>query len=68
MVDGWGSEKRDYHGDPVTLDNLARVGHYTQMVWRGTTLVGCALALGRNSEVLVCRYSPPGNFLGRQPY
>jgi hypothetical protein len=68
MVDDWGSEKRDYRGEPVTLDNLARVGHYTQMVWRGTTLLGCALALGQNSEVPVCRYSPPGNFLGRRPY
>jgi len=68
MVDSWGSERRDYRGGPVTLDNFERIGHYTQMVWRATTQVGCGLARGPRTEILVCRYEPAGNMLGRQPY
>ena len=64
----WGAEKRNYHGEAVTPDNLQRAGHYTQMVWRATTLVGCRLARGHGSEVLVCRYDPAGSSSGRRPY
>ncbi|MBP0493675.1 CAP domain-containing protein [Pararoseomonas indoligenes] len=48
--------------------DLARTGHYTQMVWRGTTGLGCALASGAATDVLVCRYSPPGNIAGQSPF
>jgi uncharacterized protein YkwD len=37
------------------------VSHYTQLVWRSTTHVECAVARGRGQDYLVCRYSPPGN-------
>nr|WP_066524893.1 CAP domain-containing protein [Sphingobium sp. EP60837] len=43
------------------------VGHYTQMIWRGTRKVGCALADGQNYEYLVCRYFPAGNEFGKGP-
>lgn len=54
-------------------------GHFTQMVWRSTREVGCAIAdeclcpdgiwtRGRNdtfrASMLVCQYSPAGNFAG----
>src|SRR5687768_8480833 len=33
------------------------VGHYTQVIWRNTAMVGCALTTaGGEDEVLVCRY------------
>lgn len=70
MVGAWAAEKRDYrHG--VFPDVAARgkvVGHYTQMVWRGTTQVGCALVPGKPADVLVCRYDPPGNWIGQMAY
>lgn len=47
-------------------------GHFTQVVWKGTTSIGCAwktCAPGTvfdaeygNSLLLVCEYSPRGNF------
>lgn len=45
------------------------VGHYTQVIWRTTAQVGCALAVaGGEDEVLVCRYMEGGNFEGEMTY
>jgi uncharacterized protein YkwD len=66
-MQGWIAEKNVFQGLPsATGDNA--VGHYTQMVWKSTTQVGCATATGNNYEVLVCRYTPPGNVIGEKPY
>lgn len=39
-------------------------GHFTQVVWRATTEVGCGVATCGGEDLLVCNYSPPGNFQG----
>lgn len=44
--------------------NWQDVGHYSQIVWRTTREVGCAIATGRGRDTLVCRYAPPGNIHG----
>jgi uncharacterized protein YkwD len=49
-----------------TTGNWQDVGHYTQIVWRNTRQVGCAVAQGRDMDFLVCRYFPAGNWR-RQP-
>jgi uncharacterized protein YkwD len=65
-MQGWVAEKNVFQGLPsATGTNV--VGHYTQMVWNSTKEVGCATATGNNYDVLVCRYSPPGN-TGGNPY
>ncbi len=45
------------------------VGHYTQVIWRSTAMVGCALAgcAGGEDEVLVCRYMEGGNSRAKRP-
>ncbi len=44
-------------------------GHFTQVVWRSTTSVGCGFAhcSGNygNYTFVVCRYNPPGNYSGQ---
>ncbi|HEX8194095.1 MAG TPA: CAP domain-containing protein [Allosphingosinicella sp.] len=69
MVGSWAAEKRLF--TPGTVPQVSRsghfsdVGHYTQMIWRRTTRLGCALHSGGGNDYLICRYSPPGNVLGQ---
>jgi pathogenesis-related protein 1 len=66
VVAAWSTEERGY--DYRT--NLCRgvCGHYTQIVWRETTRVGCAAARSADREIWVCEYNPPGNYIGERPY
>ncbi|WP_246450585.1 CAP domain-containing protein [Sphingomonas rhizophila] len=67
--DGWLSEKSLYRAgvfpNVSRNGNWAAVGHYTQMVWSGSQRVGCAIRSSGSSDVLVCRYFPAGNVMGR---
>ena len=69
MVGGWIAERAFFR--PGLFPNVSRTGnwsdvsHYTQMIWRGTTRVGCAIQPAGRMEYLICRYSPPGNVDGK---
>ena len=70
MVQYWIAEKAYYRpGMPFPhvsrTGNWADVAHYTQVVWKGTTHVGCAIHPSAKWDYLICRYSPPGNVDGR---
>jgi uncharacterized protein YkwD len=72
LVNLWGAEQQYFiSGLPFPAvsitGNWADVGHYTQMIWRNTTELGCGVAIGGGQEVLVCHYNPPGNVTGQQP-
>jgi pathogenesis-related protein 1 len=54
-------------GDKCTCPNNG-CGDYTQLVWRKTTEVGCGVATCPNSEVWVCDFAPPGNYVGQTAY
>ena len=71
MVNFWGNEKDGFvYGifPDCKASRSAVVGHYTQMIWKNTTLVGCALVSNGKMDYLVCRYSAPGNVVGEKPY
>jgi hypothetical protein len=68
MVGAWANEKLQLRHLRRWEDDFHAVGHYTQMVWRGTTSVGCAIARNQQFEFLVCRYAPQGNIMGQNPY
>jgi pathogenesis-related protein 1 len=68
-TEAWGSEKEYYHNQNISNSNFKDFGHYTQMIWRETREVGCAIVSnGGNGTYVVCQYNPPGNYVGRHPY
>ncbi|KER22722.1 hypothetical protein T265_09241 [Opisthorchis viverrini] len=78
-VKAWYDEYKVYSFGPISSHNLAATGHYTQIVWENTTEVGCYRHLCpylymssgapmKSAYFSVCRYSPPGNYFGQEPY
>lgn len=74
LVRRWIEERGSYDYGSNTCAPDAVCGHYTQVVWRNTQALGCAVQSCTTGWVsgpwtlLVCRYSPPGNWVGQRPY
>lgn len=70
-VTSWAAEVANYTYATNTCASGKVCGHYTQVVWRATTELGCALAdcpsLQFKSTV-VCDYGPGGNNGSQKPY
>ena len=48
------------------------VGHFTQLVWKGSSEIGCGVSVacsnmfgGMPNSAVVCRYSSAGNYIGQ---
>lgn len=67
VADSWASEKKYYNHETGKCKG-GECGHYTQMVWRATTEVGCAMVKCGSKEFWVCNYNPPGNYLKQKAY
>jgi len=73
----WADEASTYNYSSNSCSGVC--GHYTQIVWRSTTEVGCGLRVcttgspfdsrsGATWTMVVCDYRPPGNLRGQRPY
>lgn len=62
-VEAWGNEEEKYNfNDPGFSEET---GHFTQLVWKTTTTVGCGRKLcGTRGWFVVCEYWPRGNVGG----
>ncbi|CAD6893340.1 unnamed protein product [Tilletia caries] len=75
-IDLWYQEiaSYDYSNPGFSLS----AGHFTQLVWAGSNLVGCGLnnqctpqqlgfgtGSGTQATMVVCQYRPPGNVIGQ---
>jgi len=65
---GWKREKEHYGGQPLNHANWYASGHYTQMVWKMSTQIGCGKIECKGQIILFCNYNPPGNMMGEKPY
>lgn len=72
LVELWVAEKAAFRNGTFpqvsTTGSWRSVGHYTAMIWRTTTSVGCGTAAAGRNLYLVCRYAPSGNVIGRKVY
>ncbi|KAH0596636.1 hypothetical protein MHUMG1_05754 [Metarhizium humberi] len=66
FVNMWGEERKQYNFDQGGFSS--GTGHFTQVVWKGTTTVGCGQTWcdGTTGNIkglfVVCNYNPPGNY------
>ncbi|KAG1462416.1 hypothetical protein G6F56_005521 [Rhizopus delemar] len=66
ITSGWYDEYKDYdYNNPgFGMDT----GHFTQVVWKGTTEIGCGVKvcdnLGKGYKLYTCSYNAPGNYEG----
>jgi pathogenesis-related protein 1 len=75
-VQAWASEASDYDQATNSCRTGKVCGHYTQLVWRSSTGVGCASQVCQTGSpfgsgtwlIWVCDYVPPGNYIGEPPY
>jgi pathogenesis-related protein 1 len=82
-VKGWADEKMCYSFGTVAgtercdMACYARLnsdgcGHYTQIVWRKSTQLGCGVASCKNGlftmDIWICNFAPGGNYIGQNPY
>jgi hypothetical protein len=71
-VADWYNEIGNYDwnipGTEAKIDKSKPIGHFTQLVWKGTTHVGCAFvdncSKTQYKNYLVCNYRPAGNING----
>ena len=72
MVQTWANEKKYFKAgvfpNVSQTGNGYNVSHYTQVVWKNTTKIGCAQARAGGNDLLVCRYDPAGNILGQSVF
>lgn len=64
-IDIFGQERLKYNFDDPVVDS--QTGHFTQLVWKSTSRMGCGWARCDNlgQYVVVCSYETPGNWAGR---
>ncbi len=60
---GWGEDEKPNFNPATRKCYRGKVcGHYTQIVWRNSTKVGCGVKVKADGGyILVCNYDPPGN-------
>ncbi|XP_048138462.1 pathogenesis-related protein 1A-like [Rhodamnia argentea] len=69
IVDSWVSENQFYDATRNTCAQGQMCGHYTQVVWRDSTRVGCAWVSCLNGGMYaICSYDPPGNYVNESPF
>ena len=69
VVFSWADEEKDYNYANNSCKSGEICGHYTQVVWKTSTEVGCGMTICPDKgQMWVCSYNPPGNYINERPY
>lgn len=69
-VTSWYGESADWNYATSSGAAGKVTGHFTQVVWKGSTAVGCAYSISSATTAkfrgtfVCCNYKPPGNYIG----
>lgn len=67
VINAWGAAQTDYRQHRCRGGQVC--GSYTQIIWKTTTRVGCAVSrCSSGDQIWVCHYFPAGNWAGQYPY
>ena len=62
VAEYWISEQEYFNFDTrICKEKADSCGHFTQIIWRDTKMVGCAMVRCGEEQVWVCQYEPAGN-------
>ncbi|XP_006845589.2 pathogenesis-related protein PR-1 [Amborella trichopoda] len=68
-VTAWFAERAYYNYQTNSCQSNEDCTHYTQLVWRQTSRIGCAKVICESGDTFItCNYDPHGNVLGQKPY
>lgn len=76
-VELWNNEIEFYTYSPNSCQSGEQCGHYTQVTWANTQLVGCGVKICDSIDrfdwngpiyAYVCQYRSPGNYVGQRPW
>jgi hypothetical protein len=73
IVKGFAKECANYNYQKNSCASGKVCGHFTQVVWKNSKRLGCGMVTcggpkkGR-SELWVCNYDPPGNYISQKPF
>ena len=70
VANSWYSENKNYDYSKGDSKNGGVIGHFTQLVWKASKSIGCAVAIGpwngyNPSYYVCCNYFPGGNVDGK---
>ncbi|MBE8523170.1 serine protease [Amycolatopsis sp. H6(2020)] len=69
-TDAWYGEIKDYNFDDLASNIPQKTGHFTQLVWKGSTKIGAGRVYGRSTDgewydtYIAVNFSPAGNVAG----
>lgn len=63
-VGAWYQEIDDYDFSLEVQKTSKATGHFTQLVWKGSHMLGVGVAVANGKTYVVTRYAPPGNWEG----
>jgi pathogenesis-related protein 1 len=65
VLAGWVDSEAQYYNSATKTCSGGVCGHFTQVLWRMTSYVGCGIArCASNTPIYVCQYLRPGNCNG----